>query len=144
VYIRVLIFDKRALKHIPNPEEEREKASEVRSKFRGLGDVDISLLSELLGHGSERKKGGDRPSASGKRKGRKSPTQEVSELSAKILGVVSCPTPTRTIREGSFAPEKESIACVSSLIAPFLCYQNRSSCPFRFLSAIKRMSFLHA
>jgi len=46
--IRVLVFDKRALKHIPEPEEEREKVSKLRDKFRDLRDVDLSLLSELL------------------------------------------------------------------------------------------------
>ena len=47
--IRVLELDKRALKHIPPPEKEPDKGSGLRSKFRDLRGVGISLLPELLG-----------------------------------------------------------------------------------------------
>jgi hypothetical protein len=68
--IRILEFDKRALKHIPPPEEEPEKDTGPARKLVGRWR-DFSLLYQLLKEESDEEKKsneGDRPSTSERRR----------------------------------------------------------------------------
>jgi hypothetical protein len=66
------VFDKRALKHIPPSEEEREKVAGPTDKLPSVHWCDFSALYKLLKGESEDKKEGNRDDRSGASVTRKS------------------------------------------------------------------------